>query len=447
VDHLSDRNTLRVLSFLFFHQSIVDLLNDGLHPLRSEFLLEHLLEDAQDGLELLGLITRELHADAEESTVGLFPDVVDQIFVFLVRTLSDIVDSDNFAVDFFVACEIFGVLKEVYLVVLGRVEVLQLEGRPLVGPPLPCIPLREAGCRLGRKPLGNGHELLLDFEDRSLLDEDALVEVLYEELGQDVEVLLVVSEEDLNFIIDIVNVTKFELIHLDQLHDFKDLLLEHLIDTDRLLFLVIVGYELPLKTVNQIPELFPLCSSDTTIFSPTFTLNLKFSQCFCQKAFVSCAQVIVIGGQTLLRPLHGVEGFSVITKFEVTDSHVGQAKGVGRKMLHCLLVALDGFLVLEPSFVDVSEVVKGITVARVDLDGLLVPLDGLVKIVFPFEDNGRVVVGHGVLGVLFDGIFVTLNGLGVLFHVVVGNSFRVVQLVDVLLKFINAALGLFEISY
>jgi hypothetical protein len=186
--------------------------------------------------------------------------------------------------------------------------------------------------------------------------------------------------------------------------------------------------------------------SDAPVGSPVLALLLEHRQILLQEGFVSCAQIVVVGGQTLFRSFHGVEGLSVVSDFEVADSHVGQAEGVGRKMLQCLLVALNGFLVLESGFVDVSKVVQRIAVAGVNLDGLLVPLDGLIKMFLPFEDDGCVVVGIGKLGVLSDGLFVALNGLGILPHVVVGNPLRVVQLVDALLKFINTILGLFEIS-
>jgi hypothetical protein len=238
VDHIADLDMAHLLHIIaLLAQSQVNLLNDGFHPFRSEFLLEHLLEDAQDGLELLTLVSRQFHANAEKCTIGLSSDTVNQALIVLVKFLGLFVHLDNLSVDLFVVFEEFHVFEEVNFLVFRRLKVLQLKSRHHVSPfsiLLRLLSLEAFRC-FSRQPFRQGHEFLLDLEDRPLLDEDALVEVLHEELGQDVEVLLVVLEKNLNFIIDIVDVGKFELVLLDDPHDLKDLLLENLLDTDRLL--------------------------------------------------------------------------------------------------------------------------------------------------------------------------------------------------------------------
>jgi hypothetical protein len=87
---------------------------------------------------------------------------------------------------------------------------------------------------------------------------------------------------------------------------------------------------------------------------PVFPFLLKHLQLFLEEGSIGLCEVVVIVGQTLLGPFHGVEGLPVILKFHVADAHIGQGQSIGGVMFHSIFVALRSLLVIQLAFIDVA---------------------------------------------------------------------------------------------
>lgn len=77
---------------------------------------------------------------------------------------------------------------------------------------------------LGREPLCNLKKLRLDFENRPLLNECVFIEILYEKLRNNVEILLIVFKNFLYQVINLIDVLELELVVVNQSHNFNNFL-------------------------------------------------------------------------------------------------------------------------------------------------------------------------------------------------------------------------------
>lgn len=74
MDHIKEGDGVALLA-----QLGINLADDGLDTLLIDFLLEHLLQDAEDDLELLRGILGQFHIHAVRNAVGTFPDCLHKL--------------------------------------------------------------------------------------------------------------------------------------------------------------------------------------------------------------------------------------------------------------------------------------------------------------------------------------------------------------------------------
>ncbi len=157
----------------------------------------------------------------------------------------------NFSIDLFVAIEIGG-FEKVNFVVVWRVEVLHFECHmsPFVIRAVACLDFCHS---FSRKFLCNIKKFFLNIQNGTFLVKNIVIEILHEELREDMEVLFIIFKNLFDEIVDFVDMREFKLILVDQSHNLKNLLLEHLFDADRLSTLGIVDLtKVRLKILDKV---------------------------------------------------------------------------------------------------------------------------------------------------------------------------------------------------
>ncbi len=171
MDHIKEGDGVALLA-----QLGINLADDGLDTLLIDFLLEHLLQDAEDDLELLRGILGQFHIHAVRNAVGTFPDCLHKLDKLWERLFGLFVDLIDLAVQRLIAAEEGSFLEKIDLIVVRRIEVLHLDIKR-VG-----LSLTIAAPRW--LPVGNclndGLQLPLNVVNRLLLVQVTVPEVLYE---------------------------------------------------------------------------------------------------------------------------------------------------------------------------------------------------------------------------------------------------------------------------
>jgi hypothetical protein len=346
---------------------------------------------------------------------------------------------DDFSVYLLVVVEISEFVEEVDFIFAGGREMLHLEDH--VAAFEFCF-LLVNNDRFLFQLLGYFLEFRLDLQDRPFLDEGLLIEILHEELRHDVEVFLIVSEQNLDLIEDLAHILQLKLVFLNKPHYFQNLLLHDLILTDRFFVPFFVQIlEVLLEGIDEIFEFLALFGGDAAIFAPIIAFFLESFEIFLKEGLVIRAEVVVIIGETFFGAFHGVEGFTVVVKFEEADAHVGESEGIGRAMFDCHLVVFDGLFVVRLSLVDVRQIVVRKTVTWVHFYRLLVPIDSFLDHILPLVDNSCIVVRRMVVGIRFDSLLVRLDCFLILLAVIIADAHRIVKHVHLLLELLGAVLS------
>ncbi len=124
-------------------------------------------------------------------------------------------------------------------------------------------------------------QLSLDFSNWPLLDKHIAIEVLYEELGDEVEVLFIVLEDFLHQIINLIDWTHLELVLCDQFNYLEDLLLHNLIFVNWYFSLSAELFtEVGFKRLNKFFEFYSVFGTDRSTLSPHFSFFIKLLKSF-----------------------------------------------------------------------------------------------------------------------------------------------------------------------
>ena len=155
--------------------------------------------------------------------------------------------------------------------------------------------LRERGGSLGRKSFGDVHQFFLNFQDRSFLGHGIFVEVLHEEKGKNVEVVLVLSKQLFYQVVYLVDTGQLEFIGAGQPHNVQNFLLENFFSTDRFFSLVVVErFKIGLEFSHEFLQHLSLFIGDSSILPPGLSFFVELFKSLIEKLFVTSAQVVVI---------------------------------------------------------------------------------------------------------------------------------------------------------
>jgi hypothetical protein len=174
-------------------QLSVDLGDDRLHPCWTQLLLEHLLEDSEDHFELLVGALGHLQVDSVGDAVRPLTHSIHEFNEFPKLFLGQLTHLIYFTVQNFVTAEVGSVLEKIDFEITGRIEVLHLNVKGIAFSRFCCL----TGLFV-RKILNDAVELSFHFQNGLIFSEGIHPEILNEQLGHDVEVLLIVMEDVLD---------------------------------------------------------------------------------------------------------------------------------------------------------------------------------------------------------------------------------------------------------
>lgn len=149
--------------------------------------------------------------------------------------------------------------------------------------------------------------------------------------------------------------SQLEFVFMNHLDDLQDLRFHHFLDVYWLSSRThIQTTYVWLKTTNYPLQLLLLLIRNTTIDAPVLPFLLKLLQLIFEESPICLTEIIIIIRKALPSPFHGVECFSIISQFQIANTHIGQSQCISWVMLYCLFVILDSFFIFELTFEDIS---------------------------------------------------------------------------------------------